>query len=146
MKKQIILLGFVLISFCSFSGAIWIPVNIIFDSTVSVVDMKVLSYEGDTILKYYDLSDSTVKEFDCKSKKYSLIKIRDKSLNPLNKSWYGEFPVSGEIVKLIQFKYGSRTRYVFAKQIGNYYKVWFPLDIPFATYLFKRISSGLDDF
>jgi hypothetical protein len=134
--KNSILAFLLLISLNSFSKTTWIPVELIFDSTVSVIDMQVISYEGDTVLVYLDLEDNKIKRFDCKSKKYSSENIRDKSLNPLKNNWYGQFPIKGENVKLIQYKYGSRLIYSFAKKIGVYYKIWDPLEIPFVTYLY----------
>ena len=134
--RNIILASFVFISLSSFSKTTWIPVNLIFDSTVEVINMQIISYEGDTVLIYLDLADNKQKRFDCKSKKHSLKTTRDKGFSSLENSWHGQFPEKGEFVKLIRYKYGSRILYSFAKKIGGFYKIWEPLDIPFATYLF----------
>ena len=141
--KYILLISFVLINLTSFSKTSWISVNDIFDSTINVIDMQIIGYENDTVLNYLDLIDNKIKRVICKYKASSYVYKRDTSLNPIEASWYGEFPEKGEFVKMIVFKHGSVTRYVFAKQIGDHVKIWYPLNILFAKYLFMVSKDSI---
>jgi hypothetical protein len=142
--KNIILYCFLFISLTSFSRTTWIQVELIFDSTVEVIDMQIISYEGDSVLVYLDLEDNVIKRYDCFYKPFGRLDIiKEENINSLEKGWNGQFPNTGQRVKLIRYKYGERILYCFAKQIGAFYKIWNPVDIPFANYIFNIPSKSI---
>jgi hypothetical protein len=145
VKKYIIaLFGLMLLSQGPlFAKTLPIPVDSIFKHITGIFEIKVIGYDGDSIMNYIDIESQDTLILDCKWKKYSEPSIKvQKDNDSKYTSLEGTFPEVGETLFMLTYIYG-KNRTLFARKENEQYRFWDPKSIPFANSVFLVSTKGI---
>lgn len=126
-----------------FAKSIAFSVDSIFEHITGLSEIKVISYDGDSIMNYIDIESQDTLKLDCKWKKFSEPAIKTPKDNDSNYTYLkGTFPEVGEILFMLTYEY-IRNGILFARKENELYRFWDPKSIPFAESVYLMVKTGI---
>ncbi|MFM9984415.1 MAG: hypothetical protein ACKVOK_04235 [Flavobacteriales bacterium] len=126
-----------------FAKTIPIPVDSIFKHIRGIFEIKVIGYDGDSIMNYIDSESQDTIQLDCKWKKFSESSIKTPKDNDSKYTYLkGTFPEVGETLFMLTYEY-KRNGILFARKENEQYRFWDPKSIPFAESVYLMLKTGI---